>query len=104
MNRVAFKMKLKPGQAEEYERRHNQIWPELKKLLSDSGITEYSIFLDRDTDMLFAFQKVSGDIGSQTLGENEIVRRWWKYMSDIMETNPDHSPVSTSLIEVFYMN
>ena len=61
------------------------------------------IFLDEETNTLFAFQKVSGDGGSQDLGQTEIVQRWWKFMADIMKTNPDNSPVTRELEEVFYM-
>jgi L-rhamnose mutarotase len=100
---MAFKMHLKPGQKEEYKKRHNEIWPELKKLLKEAEIYEYSIFPDEETNTLFAFQKISGDGGSQDLGQTEIVQKWWNYMADIMETNSDNSPVSVSLEEVFYM-
>ena len=103
MERLAFKMYLNEGQKEEYQKRHNEIWPELKSLLKEAGVSEYSIFLDEETNTLFAFQKVSGDSGSQDLGQTEIVKRWWKYMSDIMKTNDDHSPVTVELQEVFYM-
>lgn len=104
MKRLAFKMKLKPGFAAEYEKRHNEIWPELKKLLYNSGVRDYSIFLDKETNILFAVQKVVGDSGSQDLGQTEIVKKWWKYMADIMETNPDNSPVSIPLQEVFHID
>lgn len=104
MKRVAFKMKLNPGQKEGYIKRHNEIWPELKKLLRDSGVSEYSIFIEVETDTLFAFQKVSGDDGSQDLANNPIVQKWWAFMADIMETNPDNSPVSVPLEEVFYLD
>ncbi len=103
MQRLAFKMKLNLGQKEAYTKRHNEIWPELKKLLKEAGVSEYSIFFDEDTHTLFAFQKVSGDGGSQDLANNPIVQKWWAFMADIMETNPDNSPVSTALEEVFYM-
>ncbi len=103
MKRVAFKMHLNEGQKEEYIKRHNEIWPELKKLLKESGVSEYSIFLDEETNILFAFQKVSGDGGSQDLGKTEIVQKWWAFMKDIMKSNPDNSPVSIPLEEVFYM-
>lgn len=103
MERMAFKMHLNEGQKEEYKKRHAEIWPELKLLLKESGISEYSIFLDEETNTLFAFQKVSGESGSQDLGKTEIVQKWWKYMADIMKTNPDNSPVSVELEEVFYM-
>lgn len=103
MERVAFKMYLTDGQKEEYKKRHDEIWPELKQLLKDAGISEYSIFLDEETNILFAFQKVSGEGGSQDLGQTEIVKKWWAYMADIMKTNPDNSPVTVKLEEVFYL-
>jgi L-rhamnose mutarotase len=103
MQRLAFKMYLNPGQKEEYIKRHDEIWPELKTLLKEAGVSEYSIFLDEETNILFAFQKVSGEGGSQDLGKTEIVQKWWAYMKDIMQSNPDNSPVSVSLKEVFYM-
>ena len=103
MQRLAFRMRLKAGQKEEYKKRHDEIWPELKQLLKEAGISEYSIFLDEETNLLFAFQKVSGEGGSQDLGQTEIVQKWWDYMADIMEVNPDNSPVSIPLEEVFYL-
>lgn len=101
--RLAFKMYLEEGKKAEYIKRHAAIWPELKKLLKKAGISEYSIFLDEETNTLFAFQKVSGEGGSQDLGSTEIVKRWWDYMADIMKVNPDNSPVSIELEEVFYL-
>lgn len=104
MKRTAFTMKLKPGFRDEYKRRHDEIWPELKSLLKEAGISEYSIFLDETSDTLFAFQKVEeGSAGSQDLGTNDIVQRWWAYMADIMETNEDNSPVTRKLPELFYL-
>ena len=103
MQRLAFKMKLNPGQKEAYIKRHNELWPALKQLLKDAGLSEYSIFLDEETHTLFAFQKVSGEGGSQDLTDDPIVKKWWAFMADIMETNPDNSPVSIALEELFYM-
>ena len=103
MRRYAFKMQLKPGYEEEYHRRHEEIWPELSRLIRGSGVSDYSIFLDRATGALFACQKVEGDSGSQDLGSDPTVRKWWAYMADIMETNPDDSPVSVPLEEVFHL-
>jgi L-rhamnose mutarotase len=104
MDKIAFKMKLKKGCRDEYIRRHNEIWPELASLLKDSGISDYTIFLDQDTDTLFAVQKQSSEKSSQDLGREEIVQAWWKHMSDIMETNTDLSPVSVPLERVFHMD
>ena len=97
-------MKLLPGMKEEYIKRHDEIWPELKKLLADAGVADYSIFLDEETNTLFAVQKQEGSSGSQDLGGTEIVKRWWAFMADVMETNQDSSPISIPLIEVFHMD
>jgi L-rhamnose mutarotase len=103
MQRVAFKMHLNEGQKEEYKKRHDEIWPEMKQLLKGAGISEYSIFLDEETNTLFAFQKVSDKGGSQDLGQVEVVQKWWDFMSSMMKTNPDGSPVAIPLEEVFYL-
>lgn len=96
-------MKLLPGFREEYRRRHHEIWPELVRLLKNQGIGNYSIFLDEETNTLFAYQEQAGTASSQDLGSTEIVKKWWAYMADIMETNPDNSPVTIPLEEMFYM-
>jgi L-rhamnose mutarotase len=103
MKRVAFKMKLKQGFKQEYIKRHNEVWPEIAELIKRSGISDYSIFLDEETNSLFGVQKVNGKVSSQGLGSEEIQQKWWDYMSDIMEVNPDNSPVSIPLEEVFYL-
>ena len=104
MRRVAFKMKLKTKCEEVYKRRHDEIWPELVSELSQSGVYDYSIFLDRETLTLFAFQKVRVRNIVDQLRDNDVVKRWWDYMKDIMDTNPDNSPISTPLEEVFHMD
>lgn len=103
MQRLAFKMYLKAGQTAAYQERHDALWPELQQLLKDAGVSEYSIFIDEETDTLFAFQKVSGEGGSQDLSDHPVVKKWWAFMADIMETNADNSPVSVPLQEVFYL-
>lgn len=103
IKRFGFKMKMLPGFKNEYRKRHNEIWPELVKLLKDAGVGNYSIFLDEETNSLYAYQEQSGENSSQDLGSTEIVKKWWKYMADIMETNPDNSPITVPLEQVFYM-
>ena len=103
MERVAFKMQLNKGCEEEYRKRHDEIWPELQELLKEHGISEYSIFLDQSTNNLFGVLKVTDSEMLVTLPENEVMQRWWKYMKDIMQSNPDNSPVSIPLTEVFYL-
>ena len=104
MKREAFKMFLKSGYEKEYERRHAAIWPELKKMLSDGGVYDYSIYWDKETNILFACQKTKGEESSQDMGANPIVQKWWDYMADIMKVNPDNSPVTIPLPEVFHMD
>ncbi|HTP57670.1 MAG TPA: L-rhamnose mutarotase [Spirochaetia bacterium] len=104
MRRAAFTMKLKLGFQAEYKRRHDEIWPELVKELEAAGVSDYSIFLDESTLTLFAFQKVKDHDTSALLPATAIVKKWWKYMADIMETNPDNSPVQGELKEVFHMD
>lgn len=77
-------------------------YTELVKLLKANGVSDYSIFWDKETNVLYAVQKNDG-AGSQDMGDNEIVKKWWDYMADIMAVNPDNSPVSIPLEEVFYM-
>ncbi len=97
-------MKLKPGYENEYKRRHDEIWPDLVKELEAAGITDYSIYLDPETLTLFAFQKVKDHNSADNLPTTRIVKKWWKYMADIMETNPDNSPTEGKLREVFHMD
>jgi L-rhamnose mutarotase len=103
MDRVAFKMKLFPGFKEEYKKRHDEIWPELVALLKDTGISEYSIFLDEETNSLFGVLKAEDAKELDNLPSHAVMQKWWAYMGDIMESNPDNSPVSVPLNEVFYM-
>jgi len=104
MIRNAFKMKLKPGCAEEYKKRHDEIWPELAKAHRDAGILYYSISFDEETLTLFAFQILSDNNTVDDLKNLEIVQKWWETMADLMETHPNNMPIITPLTEVFYMN
>jgi L-rhamnose mutarotase len=104
MNGSAFKMKLKPGFEAEYKKRHDEIWPELSQILTKAGVSDYSIFLDAETLTLFAVWKLSENNTTAELPNHPVVRKWWNYMSDIMETNPDHSPVCVTLNKVFHMD
>lgn len=103
MKRVAFKMKLNKGAEAEYKKRHDEIWPELKQLLATTGISEYSIFLDEDTNALFGVMNITNETNLDNLPQQPIMQKWWSHMQDIMETNQDHSPVSVALKEVFYL-
>jgi L-rhamnose mutarotase len=104
MQRYAFTMRLHPGQAEEYHRRHDAIWPELAALLREAGIANYSIFLDEASNTLFGYLERRDDHGMDGLPAHPVMRRWWDFMKDIMETHPDGSPVALPLREMFHLD
>ena len=103
MARVAFKMKLFKGYEAEYKKRHVDLWPELQALLKQSGIKDYSIFLDEKTNDLFGYLHIGDELMLSDLQKAPVMKKWWAYMKDIMETNEDNSPVSIPLKEVFYL-
>ena len=97
-------MKLFAGMEEEYRRRHDALWPELAALLSSKGISDYSIFWDRLTNDLIGVLKVTHAAQLDSLPQEPVMQRWWQHMKDIMETNPDHSPTSIPLKQVFHLD
>ena len=99
-----FKMKLFPGMEEEYEKRHNALWPEMKEMIHEYGGKNYSIFLDRETNTLFGYLEVESAERWAESANTEICRKWWHFMADIMETNPDESPVAIDLQQVFHLD
>jgi L-rhamnose mutarotase len=103
MIRRAFTMKLKPGCAAEYQRRHNELWPALAAELRAAGIVEYSIFLDDESLTLFAVQILADDHTADRLPHRPIVRQWWEAMAPLMATYPDYAPVCGPLREVFHL-
>ena len=104
MVRTGFKMFLNPGMAEEYEKRHNELWPEMKEMIHQYGGHNHSIFLDRETNVLYGYLEVEDEELWAKSADTPINRRWWDYMADIMEVNPDNSPVSIPLDERFHMD
>ena len=97
-------MKLKPGVAAEYKKRHDDIWPELTAALRAAGVSDYSIFLDEETLTLFAVQKLSQANTAAGLPDSPIVRKWWDSMAPLMEVHPDRAPISKPLQEVFHLD
>lgn len=103
METIAFRMNLNRGQAEEYKRRHDEIWPELAALLKDAGATDYSIWLDEETHHLFGILKRPENHTMDRLPGEAIVRKWWDYMADIMAVEPDNTPVQVPLVKMFHL-
>ncbi|TRW23858.1 L-rhamnose mutarotase [Flavobacterium zepuense] len=103
MKRLAFKMQLHKGFEAEYKKRHDELWPELENLLKQTGVSDYSIFLDESTNALFGTLLISDRSKFDDLPSHPVMQKWWAYMKDIMQSNADNSPVSTPLKEVFYL-
>jgi L-rhamnose mutarotase len=103
LERHAFKMKLHPGMEAEYRKRHNEIWPDLVDLLHEAGVSDYTIHLDRETNILFGVLSRPKDHTMASLPEHPVMKRWWAHMADIMEGNPDNSPVAIDLVTVFHL-
>ena len=104
MIRKSFKMKLHPGMAEEYERRHAALWPEMKDMIHEHGGRNYSIFLDPETNILYGYIELEDESKWAASANTEICRKWWDYMAPIMDVNPDNSPVSSDLKPVFHLD
>ncbi len=104
MIRKGFKMKLYPGMAEEYARRHNALWPEMRDMIHAYGGHNYSIYLDTETNVLYGYIEIEDEARWAASADTPINRKWWDYMADIMDTNPDNSPVSTDLVPVFHLD
>jgi L-rhamnose mutarotase len=103
MEKHAFKMQLNPGAADEYRKRHDAIWPELVDLLHEAGVTDYSIHLDPETDILFGVLWRRKDHGMDRLPDLPVMQRWWAHMADLMQTHPDNAPVVKPLVPMFHM-
>jgi len=101
--RKGFVMSVSPGQAEEYRRRHNPIWPELEATLKEHGVSSYSIFLHPQTYQLFAYAEIEDEQKWNAIAQTDVCRRWWAYMKEIMPSNPDNSPIAADLQEVFHI-
>ncbi len=103
MIRKAFVMSVNPGSEQDYEQRHRPIWPELEAILKNHGVHNYSIFLDERTRTLFAYAEIEDEARWAAITATEECQRWWRHMGDIMPSNPDHSPVTHPLREVFHL-
>ena len=103
MEKHAFKMHLNPGMEAEYRRRHNEIWPELVRLLKEAGVSDYSIHLDRETNTLFGVLWRTDDHRMADLPSHPVMKRWWAHMADIMATKPDNEPIVVPLVTVFQL-
>jgi L-rhamnose mutarotase len=103
LEKHAFKMTLNPGMEAEYRKRHDEIWPDLVDLLHDAGVSDYSIHLDPETNVLFGVLTRPKNHGMAPLPDHPVMKRWWAHMADIMASNPDNSPIAKDLVTVFHL-
>jgi len=101
MIKKAFRMKVYPDQHAEYEKRHKELWPEMRQMLKEHGVKSYSIFLDKETSVLFAYAEIESEELWNQIAMTDINQKWWEFMESVMETNPDKSPISQVLKQVF---
>ena len=101
--RIVLKMSVYPEFKDEYEKRHNPIWEELKQTLLDHGVRSYTIFYDDETNDTFAYAEVDSEEQWNRIAQTEVCQRWWKYMAPLMPTNEDSSPVGKPLREIFHI-
>lgn len=88
-----FVLKLRPGMADEYRRRHAEIWPEMAEALRASGIVVYEIFLDEIGGRVFGHMLRDRPAPD---GDDPVIARWRAYMADVLEMEgdmPDRVPV-----------
>ena len=104
MIRKAFRMVLRPGMAEEYQRRHEALWPEMRDMIRAHGGRNYSIFLDPASNALFGYIEIEDEALWAASGRTQVCRKWWDYMAPLMAVNPDNSPVSHDLKPVFHLD
>lgn len=104
MIRKSFVMSVNEGCEKEYEKRHSPIWPELEQTLKEAGVLNYSIYLDPETRLLFAYAEVESEERWAAIAETDVCRRWWASMQPLMPSNEDSSPVSRQMREVFHIN
>ena len=104
MIRKAFVMSVNAGSESEYQRRHSPIWDDLTAVLKDYGVHNYSIFLHPETRQLFGYVEIEDEARWAAIAKTEVCQRWWKHMADVMPSNPDSSPVSLDLSEVFHLD
>jgi L-rhamnose mutarotase len=103
MIRKAFVMQVNPDAHAQYQQRHSPIWPELEQVLKEHGAHHYSIFLDEARNLLFGYVEIESEERWDAVANTAVCQRWWQHMGDVMPSNPDHSPVSSPLREVFYL-
>lgn len=91
MERRSFVLRLKSGMKQEYVRRHNDLWPEMRSMLKEAGIRNYSIWWYEDT--LFGYyETISLQKADQYKAQSAVQQRWNAYMADLISAEPGGAP------------
>lgn len=104
MERVAFTMKLLPGAATEYRRRHAAVWPDMLDALRAAGCRDYSIY-QKDDDLFGVFEVDHFERFRELMGESEVNARWQADMALLIDPCIDPSTgFHRRLDEVFHLD
>ena len=105
MEKYAWKANIKEGCIEEYCRRHDEIWPELVKVLKSAGISNYTIW-NVDHELFGYYECEKGiDFSSKIQAESPIVNKWNEYTKDVMVMEMDPiTGAQPKLIKVFELD
>ena len=103
MLRKSFLLHVHPDQHAEYERRHNKIWPDLVAVLKEHGAQNYSIFLDKKTNQLFAYVEIESEELWEKIATTDACQRWWEYNAPIMPGDENGCPEARELVSVFHL-
>ena len=90
MEKYAWRGKIVPGMQEEYKKRHDNIWPEMKEVLANAGIVNYSIWM-HGVELFGYYECEKGvEYAAKVQAESDVVKKWDEYMKDIliMEKDP----------------
>jgi L-rhamnose mutarotase len=84
MERVCFTFEIRPGMADEYKRRHDEIWPELVEAIQDAGLRNYSLF--RRGQQVIAYVECHPDAATAfaKIGAADVNRRWAEWFQDVI--------------------
>lgn len=104
MERYAWKAAVLPGKLEEYKRRHDSIWPEMKEVLAAAGIRNYTIW--NVGEELFGYYECGSVAEAARIqAESPVVDRWNEYMKDVMKMDMDPVTGAQPLMEqVFFFD
>lgn len=104
MQRIAFRLRVKPDRLDEYLDIHRNVWPEMLAALHDAGYRNYSIFADGNE--LFGYLECDDwNAAQQALSTSDANRRWQAWMSEYLETpvDPDGKRALDRLDQVFFL-